>query len=266
MNLEADKRAKAYLWESLEQGLTLQCTPDINTTMPTVSITTFNKTQYISSRTARTLTQLLAQKRSLNYWKTRRQIFHPDVDMAVLKHAASTVDSWEKKWLSKWQSGICGVGIHLKRWKDQEHSKCPRCQTEGETVNHVIHCQHHNATHLWHTGVEDIEEWMRKNDCIPGLEKAVGQRLREWRNNKPLQLIRHQDERILNIIQAMDNIGWKHLGFGLIPQQWTQHQNHHLKNSNSKLSGVHWMSKFITSQENVVRSKFLCSQRRQVHT
>ena len=86
---------------------------------------------------------------------------------------------------------------------------------------------------------------MRKNNCIPGLEKVVGQRLGEWRNNQPFQQIRHQDDRILHIIQSMDNIGWKHLGFGLIPQQWTQYQTQHLKNSNSKLSGVHWMSKFI---------------------
>ena len=60
-----------------------------------------------------------------------------------------------------------------------------------------------------------------------------------------LQQIRHQDDRILHIIQYMDNIGWKNLGFGLIPQQWTQYQTQRLKNSNSKLSGVHWMSKLI---------------------
>ena len=43
----------------------------------------------------------------------------------------------------------------------------------------------------------------------------------------------------------MDEIGWKHFGFGIIPTLWTQYQEEHLKQLGSKLTGQLWMSRLI---------------------
>ena len=203
-------------------------------TMPTISFTVNDKKQQISSRTLRSITSIVAQQRALKYWKKRHPVYDPSIDLAVLKHATTNTATWNKRWLSKWQSGICGVGIHLKRWRDQDHSKCPRCQTEGETVHHVLTCPHENASYLWHTGIVDIESWMRRNNCIKGFDTAVGQRLREWRNQQPFQPIVSTDSRVHQLIQAMDQVGWRHFGFGIVPKLWTQYQSSHLKALGSK--------------------------------
>ena len=176
MNITADQLAKAYLWETLENDERLPHTPNNPHTMPSISIKHGNEYLDISSWTNRTLSKYIATRRSINYWESRYPVSASNVDTSALQHAAYNTPTWDKHWLSKWHSGICGVRIHLKRWKEQDHSKCPRCQTQGETTQHVLRCQHPSATSLWHTGVEGIEEWLCCNKCIPGLELAIGNR------------------------------------------------------------------------------------------
>ena len=53
--------------------------------------------------------------------------------------------------------GSCGVGKWLEGWKEQTYSKCSRCLTANETVDHVIHCQHNDATLCWDQGREEIK-------------------------------------------------------------------------------------------------------------
>ena len=138
--------------------------PNLPTTMPTISITVNNKKQYIYSRTVQTLHNIIASARSLHYWRKHQQpVLDQRVDLDVLHHATKNTPTWNKLWLTKWQSGHCGVEKHLQQWRDQTHSRCPRCQTENETVHHVLHCQHNDAINLWTTGIEDIEIWIRKN-------------------------------------------------------------------------------------------------------
>ena len=74
------------------------------------------------------------------------------------------------------------------------HSKCPRCLTDDESVNHVIRCQHKDATSCWNTSSEDIRMWMSSNNAIPGLAEAVLMRLSQWRNGLPFQDIGDMDD------------------------------------------------------------------------
>ena len=209
LNVQADDLAKAYLWETIESGETTPLVPDLMHTMPSISITINNERQYIYSRTVRTMHNLIAEQRSLRYWSTHnRPVLHNTADLDILRHAANSTASWNKRWLSKWQSGMCGVGVNPERWKDQNHSRCPRCQTERETVQHVLRCSHEGATDLWSIGVEEIVEWMKKNHSAPGLADIVGRRLRAWQQGVQPPPEEIYDNRIYQIIRDMDSIRW----------------------------------------------------------
>ena len=43
----------------------------------------------------------------------------------------------------------------------------------------------------------------------------------------------------------MDSLGWKHLGFGVIPKLWAEYQTKYLMANGSKVPGTTWMSRLI---------------------
>ena len=129
------------------------------------------------------------------------------MDLDVLQHASKNIVSWQQRWISKWNSGICGVGIYLQQWKEQNHAQCPRCRTEEEDVQHVLHCKHEDAISLWSTGVAEIERWIKWNKAIPGLAPIVEKRLKEWQAGDTISEVSSQDNRIETIIADIDNLG-----------------------------------------------------------
>ena len=149
---------------------------------------------------------------------------HEEFDMKVFKHAARNTPLHLRLWLSKWSCGICGVGKWLERWNDQNRSKCPRCLTDNETVEHVVHCQHTDATLCWNTGIEEIQEWMMNHNAIPGLAEAVGNRLIQWKNREPFIQIKFLDESVKAIIQDQDEMGWDTVLFGSVHKTWSREQ------------------------------------------
>ena len=140
---------------------------------------------------------------------------------------------------------MCGVGKWLQRWKEQTHSKCPRCLTDNETAEHVVSCPHADASLIWTTGVADIRDWMHSNDAALGLTEIVTQRLEEWRNGQAYSEVPHIDENLLHVVQEQDSIGWDNFCFGLAGKSMVQFQQAYLESSGKKSSGSTWISKLI---------------------
>ena len=134
----------------------------------------------------------------MNYWKTHGKAFldQEGFDKELFLHAGRNAPIHQQIWLPKWSCGICGVGKWLERWKDQNHSKCPRCFTDNETVNHVIQCRHPDATLVWTQGIEEIKEWMMLNNAISDLAEILGLRLIQWRDGLPLSSMEFMEESI----------------------------------------------------------------------
>ena len=139
MNIRADRLAKAYLWETIQQEETVPIVPNLTTTMPSISIKVNDKDIFIHSRTTQILYNTIANQRCIWYWSNHNQpIKNERADLTVLQYVTKNTQSWNKRWLSKWQCGMQGVGIYLQQWREQNHSQYPRCQTENETVQHVL--------------------------------------------------------------------------------------------------------------------------------
>lgn len=164
LNIHADTLAKHCLHHIINTGERLVTYPSLQNTIPTIYYNNFSNHRYsdttIYSHAAKTLKHLIARDRGIAYWKKHhnRNIQHRYIDQDSFFHASNNVSSWQRRCLTKWSCGMCGVGKWLLRWKEQPHSRCPRCQTTNETVAHVVHCQHEDASLLWTTGVSDIRD------------------------------------------------------------------------------------------------------------
>ena len=115
---------------------------------------------------------------------------------------------------------MCGVGKWLQRWKEQSHSKCPRCLKDDKTVHHVVHCLHPDATLLWSTGIEDIEKWISANDGIPGLADIIAGRLLQWRGHTCVTVFQDDSDKLQAALAQHDEIGWDTFFFGTVVFQW----------------------------------------------
>jgi hypothetical protein len=68
----------------------------------------------------------------------------------------SGIERQKQKWQSKWMMGFCGVGIMLKLYRYQKHSKCPQYMADNDDTTHVFQCTHPDATYLWNKSMEDL--------------------------------------------------------------------------------------------------------------
>lgn len=147
LNVIADANAKVALWEKV---VTDQSTPILSppsNTIPPVTLEVGSKHFTICSKLFKNLKQCISRQNALDYWKTKHvPIDNENSDIDAFKHASRNTPNGQQRWLAKWFSGICGVGRMLKCWKDQPHSKFPICLMDNETVSHVIHCKHSDAS------------------------------------------------------------------------------------------------------------------------
>lgn len=246
LNMIADVDAKVALWEHIVNQHPQPELRPLPNTLPAITINYNNEPTTICSKLIHNLKTHIATQTGMKYWKIKHpQIEDEDFDMSTFMHASKNVPTWQRRWLSKWSCGMCGVGRMLKRWKEQTHSKCPRCLTDNETVNHVIRCQHVDATLCWNTNLEDLREWMLTNHAIPGLAEAVLMRLTQWRDGNPFIDSPEWDDDVTEIINSQDHLGWDAACFGIISKQWSALQGQYLASLDRKTLGSTWVSRFI---------------------
>ena len=242
----ADANAKVALWEHIIGGNEHTHHQSLSSTLPVLYIGSGQETTSIVSNLKKRLQHHISTTRIMQYWEINdKKVRHEDSDIDAFTHAARNVPSHLQRWITKWACGICGVSKWLERWKEQPHSKCPRCLTDNETVDHVIHCLQPDATLCWDTGIESIQMWMSCNNSIPGLAEAVKLRLSQWRNHQPLLDIPHMDKTVAELIYAQDNLGWDALCFGTVHKSWSKEQGQYLTALGKRTTGVTWVSRFI---------------------
>jgi hypothetical protein len=116
------------------------------------------------------------QRRNRKYWmkKLKMKSYNAcNIDWEVGEKSSKTLTKPSQKWLAKWNTGICRVGIQLKRWKHQDHNKCPRCEQDREYVSHIMKCQHLLATMVWEEVMTKLKEWMDKNKCESRMKTTI---------------------------------------------------------------------------------------------
>jgi hypothetical protein len=200
----------------------------------------------IGSQLSETLTDIIQTRKIKAYWEDKRQI-GPEaskaIDWTVLRKSAKNYE--RIKWLSKFVTGICGVGVMLKLWKHQSHSSCPRCGLDNETSEHVVLCKSPPATAIWDDAIDKLKSWMQDNEAEPHMMQIICSSLRSWRKGERLPYPTAEIPVI--VMEAMieqDNIGWFNFINGFISNKWRVIQTAHFKELGSMKSAILWISRF----------------------
>jgi hypothetical protein len=181
------------------------------------------------------------------YWVKKKQIsqYHErQIDWKVFYKTNCRLPTHRHRWLSKWLTGFCGVGIMLQRYRHQHHSDCPRCGISGESTAHIIQCQENGARQLWSKEIQKLQQWMLTNDGHPEMTEIICSKLRHW------QTLRHNatlDPSVHTVIKAtthQQQVGWFNFIQGFISMHWRTCQSEHLINIRSQKSALLWMTRF----------------------
>lgn len=246
LNMEVDLHAKAKLWDHIGHGNERILLTPISKSLAPISISHGGVTRIIPSHLKKQLRKFIARQTMLEYWQIHeKQVRNEDVDMEVFHHAARNLSPYRRRWLTKWSTGICGVGKWLQRWKEQPHSNCPLCLTTNETVEHVLHCPHESATICWTTSIEELREWIHSNHGIPGFSEAVCQRLLQWRRGEEPSNMPDWSQDVIRLMEQQDELGWDAFCFGTIHKGWAPTQDLYLKSLGLRSTGTAWMSRLL---------------------
>ena len=205
-----------------------------------------NVLEPISSHLASSVLAHIQNIRLKSYWKKKRD-FDDDmmskIDWEILNRSAKNFE--KGKWLSKFVTGICGVGYMLKIWKHQAHSNCPRCGEGGETTQHVLICQEESASKVWENAVSELNNWMTENNSEPEMQETIIRKISEWRDSTPVNAIPSiMNNHLRQAILDQNSIGWQNLLNGFISNQWRVIQRLHLLEIGSRKSAELWISRF----------------------
>ena len=223
MNVIVDSRAKSLLWTIIESGYRVSEHLPIKGAVGSLKVNHRNVNTTIYSNVQRSIKNLLQHLRAADYWNSKgMHINYESPTTDILTHATNNSPLWQHRWLSKWFSGMCGVGRWLYRWKEQSHSKCPRCLTDDETVNHVIHCQHEDAANLWETGIEDICDWIDNNNGLVGMSSLIAHCLKQWQHQGDYGAEPYLSDDLHLAAISQDEMGWNQFQFGLVSPSLVQ--------------------------------------------
>ena len=158
----------------------------------------------------------------------------------------------------------------LKRYKWQEHTKCPRCLQDNEDTQHVLKCQGADTAELWENEMKKLEEWMQEHNIHSEIRKLITLNLNKWcrgshinynPSNPYLQLAASEQEQI----------GWFPFILGFWSKQISKCQRDHMESQASAKSPQLLLSKAQRKIWHIAwmmwdhRNKFLHEENKSYH-
>ena len=164
------------------------------------------------------------------------------IDWDARKKTHNNMTKTKNTWACKWLTGFCSIGIMLNVYKYQKHAKCPRCNADNESLQHVLKCPDTRAQQLWFSEIDKLHTWIIDNKGCPELALAIRTYLHSWHHQSPTEPMSWSPT-LTRAIWEQNAIGWTSFLEGIWSQQWRVHQHQYLQSIKSQRSSILWISK-----------------------
>lgn len=239
LNVLVDSEAKQICYEAIANN----DTEPVFYALPLQKILITIDNKEISSDFKKEIHKHIQKRRTRDYWKKKLELREKDfqhIDWDLLHK--STKNYERPRWLSKWSSGFCGVGVQLVRYGYQKFNNCPRCNAEGETVTHVLKCPQQGARDLWKEKLEELDIWMTEQKIMPELHQHIITELNSWHQSNNEHIPPHTIG-MGRVIRHQNRITWKRFVDGFWSTGWRILQQRYMTNIKDKRSALLLMSK-----------------------
>ena len=141
------------------------------------------------------------------HWMTRHDIAADEWDQIYWEGVEKAVKSLPRhitQWSSKHLAGFSPTAKVMKRRKDWQSDKCPICDQETETAEHLWRCNHEKALHAQATGKATFIHEMEKQRTSPHLLHLFRLLFKHFPHTIPQSSLNNQQHELL---EAQSQIG-----------------------------------------------------------
>jgi len=242
LNIRMDRRAKRHWMKTYERA-----TPP-NQRFQHERVVIRLHGRKLSKIDAKELYVVLFEPIIKPFWQKKLNLSEDDwqnIHWKAAGQAMKRAPVGRKKWIFKHASGHCGVGRMLQIRGQQEHSKCPRCDQDQETTEHVSKCPSAEAQAQWNTSINKLRDWMATAHTSPNLTTAILARLREWRDGTP-RVAATGTRLTQTALKEQESIGWHAFLLGFASSKLAEVQQEYFASLKMMNTGERWLSALIT--------------------
>ncbi len=128
------------------------------------------------------------------------------VDWGANESALCAVPTSCQYWLTKYESGMCGVGKMIKIWGKQATDKCPHCG-EWKTVPHVLAWQEEDAVKTFHDSIEILDQYIICSNAAPEICMIIKHVLLAWKRGDAYSPAPTSCIRVQEAIESQEQLG-----------------------------------------------------------
>ena len=196
-----------------------------------------NKNQKLISSLTKVLKEHLTIDTSRTYWikKHKMENWSRTIDWELRKKSLSNTPMHRQRWLSKYSTGFCGVGKMLRRYRWQDHTRCPRCNQDNESTQHILQCQGDGVQTLLREEITSLEKWMEEHKCHSELTQLICTRLGDL--CRQTCTIYHPSNQLLQkAMNEQRHLGWFQFILGFWSRNFYNCQKEHMASQQSNKS------------------------------
>ncbi len=179
------------------------------------------------------------------------------IDWKTLERALAPKPMTYKVWLAKQTVGVCATRRIVARNQNLNDDRCPNCLISPERSTHLNVCLDEGRSLLFHEEVDDLEDWMVKNNKTdPELRYWLSKYL-HFRGERTMRSLGSMSRAVSEVAEDIDMIGWTDLFHGRIPLSLTKFQQAYCASFNSRMTGTDWAKALVTKLLNISHGQWM---------
>jgi hypothetical protein len=179
------------------------------------------------------------------------------IDWKTLERTLASKPMTYRVWLAKQTVGVCATRRNVARNQGLSDDRCPNCLVSPERSTHLNVCQDEGRSLLFHEEVDDLEDWMVKNNKTdPELRYWLSKFL-HFRGERTMRSLGTMSLSVSEVAADIDMIGWTDLFHGRIPLSLTKFQQAYCASINSRMTGTDWAKAFVTKLLNISHGQWM---------
>ena len=132
----------------------------------------------------------------------------------------------------------------MRLYKQQTHSKCPRCQQPNENTLHVLKCRDPSSSNLWTEQLTKLKDWITTQNGPPQMGETIYNYLLSWRYDIPPAPVTNINEQLLrHAVIHQTRIGWQSFIEGFMAKTWKPYVEDHFQHTKDKRSPTLWLAR-----------------------
>lgn len=179
MNVKADRLAKSFLISNMQSHVPNSLSPFSTDQWYLIQ----QDIKYANVSSEQIYEDVVADN-ILQYWVKRGKVpleVSDDIDWENYGVAFLKCSFAQRRRIIKLTSGHAPVGRMMRRWKKQDHARCPLCDYPEEDVHHMLTCSCDEACSAWNIALDVLDIQLSQIHTAPTIAQAILMGLRRWR-------------------------------------------------------------------------------------